>query len=518
MAPEQAKGNPDQMGPACDIYSLGVILYELLAGRPPFEGDAIAVLSQVLMDTPKPPSKYRADVDRNLEAICLKAMAKRPENRYRKMGELAGALGDYLKATNQPTQDVSAANQPAAEVPLRELLGDIEARPGTTATPDFYIGHLDRRPARIEPRQDFNADDEVAIPRTRLNARGRNRRFSLRLWIAAAAGAAALLLIGIVILVRTKYGMIQIELTDPNAKVEVKVDGDRIDITGLEQPLRLMVGDHNILVQGQDFETYSEPFSVKQGDNPVMKVKLRPKQPAAVTGGGAVPRAAIRTEPIATDKRVETPAEDERKPVVAKEVAKDVPKQRDTPAKQTPPAQTASQATSKRLPRNQWIQLDADTPDAGSWAWTNNQRKTEQEKWQNGVLTLENRAIAFNSMQAKNVIFQAQVRFIEGNNMRLTVRGIHGGRAGIDAVFNKLDDGRTFVAISDTKSAKALGRHNGFFELRLTAIGEKVTMHVNGEKVLEHRETKSLGPGHVGISAWDARGMFKDIKVKILDD
>ncbi len=96
MAPEQVDGDPETLGPACDIYSLGVVLYELLTGRAPFEGPLLSVLSRLGKDHPDPPSSHCPDVDRRLEAICLKAIAKAPANRYQSAGALAEALDQYL--------------------------------------------------------------------------------------------------------------------------------------------------------------------------------------------------------------------------------------------------------------------------------------------------------------------------------------------------------------------------------------------------------------------------------------
>jgi hypothetical protein len=120
MAPEQARGDLAQMGPACDIYSLGVILYELLAGCVPFTGDMMAVLLQLTTDEPPPPSQHRPDVDPALEAICLKAMAKEPAARYRSMAALADVLADYLSsadATVAIEPQTPSAGKPPTPVP-----------------------------------------------------------------------------------------------------------------------------------------------------------------------------------------------------------------------------------------------------------------------------------------------------------------------------------------------------------------------------------------------------------------
>jgi serine/threonine protein kinase len=116
MAPEQAGGAPLEIGPRSDIYSLGVILYQLLTGRVPFEGPATAVLAQVMTEEPMPPRALRPDLDPRLEAICLRAMSKRPEDRFATMRELAHALEGYLgqEQSGTPSTEVESATAQAS--------------------------------------------------------------------------------------------------------------------------------------------------------------------------------------------------------------------------------------------------------------------------------------------------------------------------------------------------------------------------------------------------------------------
>jgi tRNA A-37 threonylcarbamoyl transferase component Bud32 len=97
MAPEQADGRAAKVGPATDVYGLGVILYEVLTGRTPFTGTSVtAVLDQLRTQEPPPLRHLRPDVPAELALICHKCLQKEPGQRYASAGELAADLRAWL--------------------------------------------------------------------------------------------------------------------------------------------------------------------------------------------------------------------------------------------------------------------------------------------------------------------------------------------------------------------------------------------------------------------------------------
>jgi eukaryotic-like serine/threonine-protein kinase len=90
MAPEQAQGRHDCVDERTDVYGLGAILYEILTDRPPFTADKTAeIIRKICQEPPTPPGQVKAGIDPRLQAICLKALAKKPEERYVSAAELA---------------------------------------------------------------------------------------------------------------------------------------------------------------------------------------------------------------------------------------------------------------------------------------------------------------------------------------------------------------------------------------------------------------------------------------------
>lgn len=128
LSPEQAQGLPGAR--RSDVYSLGILLYELLTGRTPFDGSAVNVIMQHISEPPIPPSNFRKDLPQPIEKVVLCALEKAPHHRYR----TAAALGDALKVVFEKASFNGNADQAAPQLEIEEHSTTEVSRPGPTVT------------------------------------------------------------------------------------------------------------------------------------------------------------------------------------------------------------------------------------------------------------------------------------------------------------------------------------------------------------------------------------------------
>ena len=163
MSPEQARGEGHRVDGRSDIFALGVVFYELLAGRRPFRGDTQAeLLEQITSDEPKPLLQYDEKLPKELQRICLKALSKRASDRYSSAYEMADDLRVFLteQAVIQdgPTPGGVAAQTQAIAPDSTPF---IPITPITPISSSTGTGTSDSQPIRIVPKglRSFDAHD-----------------------------------------------------------------------------------------------------------------------------------------------------------------------------------------------------------------------------------------------------------------------------------------------------------------------------------------------------------------------
>jgi PAS domain S-box-containing protein len=160
MAPEQAAGRPDLINQRTDIYGLGAVLYEILTGRPPFSGpDTAAVLRKVQEEEPVPPRQVWPEVPPPLEAVCLRALAKRPADRPAAAGDLAQEVQGWQEFERRRAEEAlresgALYHSLVESLPCSVFRKDLEGR--FTFANQRFCEHMRRPLNHILGRTDFD--------------------------------------------------------------------------------------------------------------------------------------------------------------------------------------------------------------------------------------------------------------------------------------------------------------------------------------------------------------------------
>ena len=176
VAPEQAIGGV-RLTAACDIYSLGVVLFELLTGKVPFDGDTpMNVVLKHLYDPPPRPSSLRADLPEQLDAVIARAINKEPDERYRRAGDLVSALQDAWPLQQAVGAGSDAA--PAARPRSRASTKSVVASRSPLAPTSEPVAQNQPRKRAAKPK---DAAPDVAVPtESPIRERANTRRPSAR--------------------------------------------------------------------------------------------------------------------------------------------------------------------------------------------------------------------------------------------------------------------------------------------------------------------------------------------------
>jgi serine/threonine protein kinase/formylglycine-generating enzyme required for sulfatase activity len=193
MSPEQARNEGHRVDPRTDVYSLGVILYEMLTGQRPFQAaTSTALLEQIKIQEPRPPRQLSDQVPKDLDRICLKALAKRAADRYSTALDLAEDLRAWqAEAGDRPAGKGStilpvpgAPNGPLA-TPSGSGAHPTPSRSRNSRSGELAVTEADTQPARVVPRglRAFDIEDADFFPELLPGPRDRHGLpESLRFW------------------------------------------------------------------------------------------------------------------------------------------------------------------------------------------------------------------------------------------------------------------------------------------------------------------------------------------------
>ncbi|MFO0878116.1 MAG: family 16 glycoside hydrolase [Gemmataceae bacterium] len=227
-SPEQVRGQgPD---PRDDVHALGVMWFQLLTcdlGR-----GVGADFDEDLRELHVPDATA---------AAIKRCVASRADRRFGDAQELADYMATMTHESSLPT-----APEPLETAPVETL-------PAATT-------RVGRGASTQRPRRKKQGDGSMLL-----------------YGVIAGLLLVSTITAALVVTLRTRYGDVVIEFSDPKAPVEVKLDGEKVELAGLDRPLKLQAGEHGLTVTGADFETVTRSFTVKRGEKQVVQITLQPR-------------------------------------------------------------------------------------------------------------------------------------------------------------------------------------------------------------------------------------------------
>jgi len=289
MSPEQVSGDQDAVGAASDIYSLGVIFYELLTGQLPFQGNLMAILHQVATKDPTPPTELHGDVDLSLQDLCLRMLAKQPGDRPESMQQVADDLTAWLSGRRMTSDQTVEYQASDSSPPQTESQTSSSTQPllETAVLPAIVTG----QPETVASRR--RRPSRVASPpvggRSAPIAPWKNPKALL-----AGLGGAVILLAGIVFILTLggKYD-VQITLNDPS--ITLSVDGETLRINDGSDVIKLSAGEHQLQLEKDGLKTHVEEFTVTKDGKTALTAKVVNGQLDALLNGEMTPQIAARS-------------------------------------------------------------------------------------------------------------------------------------------------------------------------------------------------------------------------------
>ncbi|MGA2033283.1 MAG: protein kinase [Thermoguttaceae bacterium] len=266
MAPEQAM-DTHRADARSDIYSLGCTLHYLLAGRGPFTGETVGQKIVAHREQPVPSLRtLRPDVPESLDAVFVKMLAKKPQDRQASMGEVIAQLqGCALPKTPAPVITQAAPGDVAETFSLRQ--GDIE-----TSSEQIPADPLEEIAAAA---RDYRSIAPKPPAKKWLKQLGKRQKIG----IGVALGLAFILvLLGVIFKLRTKDGTLIVEVSDPDVTVQVLNDEGKVQIErkGEKGTLTIAVdpGKHRLRVQKDGVEMFAKDVSIASGGTETIKAVL----------------------------------------------------------------------------------------------------------------------------------------------------------------------------------------------------------------------------------------------------